>query len=40
MKQIFLLPLLAALGLFVGAFQKQRTEAEKGAEILDTDSLA
>jgi hypothetical protein len=33
MKQIFLLPLFAALGLVVSACQKQQTEAERNAEI-------
>ena len=33
MKQIFLLPLLAVLGLCVSACQKQQTEAERNAEI-------
>jgi hypothetical protein len=33
MKRIFLLPLLAALGLSVGACQKRQSEAERNAEI-------
>jgi hypothetical protein len=33
MKQIFLFSLLAALGLFVSASQKQQGEAERNAEI-------
>jgi hypothetical protein len=33
MNRIFLLPLIAALGLSLGACQKQETEAERNAEI-------
>ena len=33
MKGILFLPLLAALILSVGAYQKQQTEAERNAEI-------